>query len=249
MRALSHRLVIAGLFLSWAQIAPAQTVDEIVEKHLAATGGRAALGKLTSRSMTGTIVLSTPGGELSGPLEVQSQAPNKSRTLVTLDLTAVGAGKVTFDERFDGTTGYVIDTMQGNRDLMGNQLENLRNETFPTPLLDYKERGATLELAGKEKVGDREAYLLILRPKSGPPIRRYLDAESFLEIRLVTTADAPQVGEFEQTIDLLDLREVDGIKVPFQVKATSAFQAFTVSLTNVEHNRTIDQSVFAKPAN
>jgi outer membrane lipoprotein-sorting protein len=247
MKAASHRLATAGLLLCFAHTAAAQTADEIIEKHLAASGGRAALGKLTSRSMAGTITLSTPAGELSGPFELLNQAPNKSRTLITLDLTAFGAGKMVFDERFDGTTGYVIDTMQGNRDLSGNQLENLKNEMFPTPLLDYKTRGATVELGGKEKVGDRDAYLLTLRPKTGPATRRYIDAESYLEVRTISTVDAPQVGEFEQTIDFLDYREADGLKVPFQVRGTSSFQTFTVNVAKVEHGLTIDQSLFSKP--
>ncbi|HET9359950.1 MAG TPA: hypothetical protein VFO58_09375, partial [Vicinamibacterales bacterium] len=94
MKAGLSRLATVGLLLCWAHTAAAQTADEIIEKHLAAAGGRAALGKLTSRSMAGTITLSTPGGELSGPFEILSQAPNKSRTLITLDLTALGAGKM-----------------------------------------------------------------------------------------------------------------------------------------------------------
>jgi outer membrane lipoprotein-sorting protein len=152
-----------------------------------------------------------------------------------------------FDERFDGTTGYVIDTMQGNRDLSGNQLENLKNEVFPSPFLDYKARGVTAELGGKEKVGDRDAYLLTLRPKTGPATRRYIDAESYLEVRTISTVDAPQVGEFEQTMDFLDFREADGFKVPFQVRGTSSFQTFTVNISKVEHGLTIDQSLFSKP--
>jgi hypothetical protein len=201
--------------------------------------------------MAGTITLSTPGGELTGPFEILNQAPNKSRTLITLDLSALGAGKMVFDERFDGTTGYVIDTMQGNRDLTGNQLENLKNEVFPSPYLDYKARGATVELGGKEKVGDgnRDAYLLTLKPKSGPPTRRYIDAESYLEIRVVSMVSAPQVGDFEQTMDFLDQREVDGFTIPFQVRGTSSFQTFTVNIAKVEHNLTVDQSVFSKPSN
>jgi hypothetical protein len=66
--------------------AAAQTADEIVEKHLAAIGGRAALSKLTSRMMAGTIAISTPAGEFSGPIEIWNQAPNKVRTLINLDL-------------------------------------------------------------------------------------------------------------------------------------------------------------------
>src|SRR6185295_3743669 len=119
-----------------------------------------------SRTTIGTITLSTPGGEVSGPVEIVNEEPNKSRTLIKLDLSSFGAGQMVFDQRFDGTVGYVLDSMQGNRDITGNQLENMKNGSFPTPFMNYKQLGATVELGGKEKVGERDAYLLIYKPKS-----------------------------------------------------------------------------------
>jgi outer membrane lipoprotein-sorting protein len=242
------RLTILALVLGCAPPAFAQTADEIVEKYLAAIGGRAALAKLTSRTVTGTITVSTPNGDVSGPIEVVTQAPNKSRTLVKLDLSSLGAGQVTIDQRFDGTTGYVIDTLQGNRDITGNQLENMRNGSFPTPLVGYKERGATVELAGKEKVGERDAYVLVFKPKTGPIGRQFIDADSYLPIRQVVKVDLPMVGEGEQTIEFSDFRDVDGIKVPFNLQATSAVQTTRIVVSTVEHNAKIDESLFSKPA-
>jgi outer membrane lipoprotein-sorting protein len=235
------------LLLSWTPAASAQTADEIIEKHLAAIGGRAALGKLKSRSMTGTITLSTPAGEVSGPVEVLAQAPNKSRTLINLDLSALGAGAMTLDQRFDGTSGYIRDTLRGNRDIAGSQLETMRNGSFPSALLDYKDRGSTIELGGKEKVGDREAYVLIVKPKAGSPARHFIDASSSLPIKVVLTVDAPQMGEVEQTTEFSDFREVDGVKVPFTVKVHSPIQNSVVTITKVEHNTKIDEALFSKP--
>lgn len=242
-------LTTITLVLGGVQAATAQTADEIVEKHIAAIGGRAALGKLTSRTLTGTITISTPAGEFSGPIEVMNQAPNKVRTLITLDLTAVGVGKMVIDQRFDGITGYAIDTLQGNRDITGDQLEAMRNGYFPSPLLNYKQNGITVELAGKEKVGEREAYVLVLKPKTGPSIRQFFDAASFLLIRQVTTADIPPVGALEQTVDFSDEREVDGVKISHKLVAASTVQNFTVVVTKVEHNAAVDQTLFSKPAN
>jgi hypothetical protein len=242
-----RRLVVTGLLLALPGVSSAQSVDEIVEKHLAAIGGRAALAKVTSRITSGRITVTTPVGDLSGPVEVLNRAPNRVRTFLTLDLTAFGGDKMVYDERFDGSAGYLINTVEGNRELTGNQLHNLRNDTFPTPLLDYKASGVTLELAGREKVGDRDAFVLTLTPKLGPVWRRYIDAESFLEIRQVVTTEDPNAGAFELTIDLLDFREVDGIKLPFQIKAASAVQNFTVIVAKVNHNQAIDAALFSRP--
>ena len=141
-----------------------------------------------------------------------------------------------------------MDSLQGNRDLTGNQLDNMKNASFPSPLLNYKEMGATLELGGKEKVRDREAVLLIFKPKSGSIVRQYFDAESYILLRTVAKVEAPQVGELEQTTDLADYRDVDGVKVPFEVSVTSAFQSYVVKLAKVEHNGQLEEALFSKPA-
>ena len=248
MKSVSRRLVMALVVLASAQIASAQTADEIIEKHLAAAGGREAMAKVTSRSMSGTMTLSTPGGEVSGPVEFYNQQPNKLRTLIKLDLTSLGAGPMTIDQRFDGTSGYVLDTMRGNRDITGNMLENMKNGAFPNPFLDYKQRGATVELAGKEKVGDRDAYVLIMKPKSGSIARHFIDAETYLPIKLVQKIDVPEVGEIEQTAVFSDYRVVDGLKIPFTMTSTSSVQNFTINVTKVEHNVKIDPALFSKPA-
>ena len=72
----------------------AQTADEVVEKALTAMGGRAALAKLTSRTATGTISVSTPGGDVMGTIELYNKAPNKSRSVVKIDLSNFGVGQV-----------------------------------------------------------------------------------------------------------------------------------------------------------
>jgi outer membrane lipoprotein-sorting protein len=237
------------LFLSLVQVASAQTADEIIEKHLEALGGRAAFAKIESRTMKGTISATTPAGDLSGTIEVTNQRPNKTRTLIQMDLSAVGLGKMVQEQRFDGTAGYAMDTLQGNRDVTGDQLEALKNTTFPNPLLNYKEAGATIELAGKEKVGDRDAYVIIGKPKTGPVVRQYIDAQSYLPIKQVVKINVPQIGgEVEQTTEPSDFRDVDGVKVPFRVKTSSALQTIVVTVSQVEHNKSVDQSLFSKPA-
>jgi outer membrane lipoprotein-sorting protein len=241
------RLLIAVLLVGCTRAASAQTADEVVEKYLAAIGGREALAKLTSRSMAGTITVATPGGEVSGPIEVVNQAPNKARMLVKLDLTSLGAGQMIIDQRFNGTVGYVIDTLQGNRDITGGQLEAMKNAAFPTPLLHYKENGATVELAGTENVGDREAHVLVLKPKSGPAVRQFIDAESFLLLKNAVKLDSPQFGEIEQTTEFSDYRPVGDVKVPFAVKTSSAVQNTSIAVTKIEHNTTIDEALFSKP--
>ena len=248
MKRLLVRLFSTLLVLLWAHVSSAQTADEIVEKTIAALGGRAAHAKLNTRTASGDITLSTPVGDIKGTIEIMNARPNKSRTVIKADLSSLGVGQLTVDQRFDGKTGYAMDTLQGNRDITGNQLDNLRNGSFPNPLLAYKDNGTSATLAGKEKVGDREAFVINFEPVSGSAIKQYVDAETFLPLRIVVKADVPQLGQtIEQTSDFLDYRELDGIKVPFELRSSSAVQNFTIKLTKVEHNAKIDEALFSKP--
>jgi hypothetical protein len=156
-------------------------------------GGREALGKLTSRKSTGTVTLTTPGGPVSGTVEILLKTPNKSHLQMTLDLSAMGAGKMTIEQAFDGTAGYSINSMQGQTEIPAKQIDNLRNNVFPTPLLAYKDRGTRIEVLPNEKISDKDAIALLVTPKAGSPARMFLDAETYLLIRLVTTITAPQL--------------------------------------------------------
>jgi outer membrane lipoprotein-sorting protein len=229
--------------------APAQTPDEVVEKHLAALGGRAALAKLTSRKSIGTVTIATPAGNLTGPIEISLKAPNKTRAKMELDLTALGGpGAVTVEQKFDGTAGRSTNSMQGDVEITGNQLQNMRNNTFPTPLLTYKEAGTKLEVLPKEQVGGRDAIVLLITPKAGPPVRFFLDAETYLVVKAVVKSSSPDMGDFDQISEPSDYRTVDGVKVPFAVKTTNPAQNLTIKLDKVEHNVALDDAIFAVKA-
>src|SRR5947207_8044311 len=92
----SRRLVLLTLFLGCVQFAAAQTADDIIEKDLAALGGRTALSNLRSRSMKGTV---TGSGGLTGPVAILNEVPNMSRTLVQFDLSGLGLGNFVQEQR------------------------------------------------------------------------------------------------------------------------------------------------------
>jgi hypothetical protein len=247
MRIISTRFLAVAFVLSSVGLASAQTADEIVDKTVAALGGSAALGKLKSRETTGTITVSTPGGDVSGTIVVLNEVPNKSRTLITLDLSSLGAGSMVIDQRFDGTSGYALDSMRGDHEITGGQLATMKNNFFPTPFLGYKERGTKVELARKDKVSDRDVYVLTVTPAAGPVATVFIDAQSYMTIKFVTTVELPEVGAVEQTTEPSDYREVDGVQVPFKLKGSSSIQTFTIAVNKVEHNGKVDEALFSKP--
>lgn len=234
--------------LAAVESASAQTADDIIEKSIAAMGGRAALGKIKSRVSTGTISLQTPVGDLPGTVEVMNAAPNKMRTLVKADLTSVGAGPLEIDQRFDGDSAYVLDSLQGNREITGDLLQNMRNGSFPHGFLTYKEMGLKASLKGTEKTAGGEAHVIVFEPPAGSTVTQYIDTKTLLPVRYMVRVTVPQLNaEVDQTTELGDFRDVDGIKVPFTVRASSSVQSYEITFTKIEHNTAIDQKLFVKP--
>lgn len=233
--------------LSGAAHSQTLTADQVAEKHLAAMGGRDLLTKLTTRKATGTISLGTPMGDLAGTVEMIAKAPNKLSATIAVDLTALGGpGEMVIRQIFDGTTGWSLNSMQGDTPLTGDQLEGSRNAYFPTPLLNYKTTGATLTMEASQKVNGRDAHVLVLTPKTGRPSKLFFDAQTFLLVRSSNSASNPQVGEVEQISEPSDYRDVDGLKVAFSMTQSAAGQTITMKFTKVEQNIAVDDGVFIK---
>ena len=241
------RLAVAAIILAWAPVAFAQTADEVIDKSIAAMGGRAAFEKIKTRLATGELSIGTPAGDIAGTVEMYSAAPNKQRTVIKADLTQFGAGQLLIDQRFDGTTGYAMDSMQGNREITGSQLDNMKAQGFPHPFLTYKALGSAVKLGPKEQVGGRDMFVLTFQPVAGEPIKQYIDAETFLPARTIVTAEVPQMGKIEQMVDPSDYRDVGGVKVAHKMTLTNAMQSISMTFKSIENNVTIDEKMFVKP--
>ena len=246
------RLLLSSLFLlSLVPVLPAirsvQTADDVIEKHLAALGGRAALGKLTSRKSTGTVTIATPNGALSGPIEIYTKPPNKTRAYMTLDLTALGScrkddlgAEVRRHGRLDHST-----RCKARRRSSATSCITCGTTSSRVRYLDYKAAGTKIELLAKEPVGGKEAIVLLVTPKEGSVARIFFDPETHLLLRAVAKISSPELGDFEQTNEPSDYRTVDGVKVPFVQTNTSPVQTVTIRLEKVEHNVPMDDAMFA----
>jgi len=106
-----------------------------------------------------------------------------------------------------------------------DELKSITEESdFDGPLVDYKSKGNQVELVGKDKVGDKDAWRLKLTTKNGD-VRAYLfDASSFLLLkwegkRKYEGQEIPVESYFS------DYREVGGLKFAFGIDSGSSAAA------------------------
>jgi outer membrane lipoprotein-sorting protein len=220
----------------------AQTVDDVIAKNIAARGGMDKLKSIKSIKTTATMTMG-PGMEAPGVM-VQKR-PEMARLEFTIQgLTAVQA--------YDGSKAWQIMPFMGKKDpelMSGDETKEMEETAdLDGPLVDYKTKGNTVELLGKEKIEGTDAYKLKVTLKNGDVQTEYIDADSFLEIKEETKRTVRGTEhEFESSIG--DYKEVDGIIFPFAVESgmKGSDQKQKITISKIELNVPADDAMFKMP--
>ena len=101
---------------------------------------------------------------------------------------------------------------------------------------------------GRDRVGDRDAWVLTSPYATTGRQRLYFDAGTGLLVRRLTLTSTP-VGRIPQQTDFDDYRDVGGFKLPFTVRFDSVDRnaSRAVHYTEIRPNATIDEKVFVQP--
>jgi len=259
--------IICVLFIVTASV-PAQeklTADQIVEKHLAAVGGRAAMAKFKTRVAVGTIKREN---EVAGQMAVMSEYPNRLSIFYgfrDFDLQMIYDGnKAFFRPALRRDLAPLADKYQEMlaSGLMLNSI-SLYNLIANSPAGELK-----FESKGTKKVAGKPAYVVQIKTSGGTQMKLYFDSENFMWVRTDygSTSVARQMGTFtndvvnqggtETTFDFYvetsDFRDVNGVKLPFRfVQVLSApfisqkaIGTVMGEIKEYKHNEGIDPKMF-----
>jgi photosynthetic reaction center cytochrome c subunit len=208
----------------------------IIAKYVEALGGADAIGKITSRIITGTM---TAFGHAM-PVEIYAKAPDM-RALV---MNSPRGQSVT---TFNGHVGWASMMPRPPHPLEGSELDRASLEgDFYFPL-DIQKIFGSLRERPPQKVGDEEAYVVLgIRPGK-PPVQLFFSEQSGLLLRMIYFTQTA-LGRLPQQTDFSDYREVDGVKVPYQWTIAEPRSRSTVQVAQVQQNVPISDSQFAIPA-
>jgi len=236
------RVLLAAAAALAASAVPAQTVDEIVARHVAARGGREALAAVKTLRMTGRAVAG-PGREAI--LRREIARPGRIRTeFVFQGTTGVYV--------WDGSSGWQISPLDGRfePEPMSAEAAALSAEQadFEGPLVDWKAKGHRITLVGNAALPGGKAHELEVRLKSGVVRRVFVDAASGL---VVKTASTRKVRGHDTTFEVVygDYRETDGVRYArtIDIGVRNRPQHLRIVVLKVERNPTLDDSRFAAP--
>ena len=217
------------------------TVEEVLDKYVAAVGGRARFEKLKTRVVKGVFV---DWDGTSFPLEVQQASPSK--LLISFNVP----GRGTVAQGFDGTKGWSRSFNGQTRALSGTELSVLKRNAEFNREIRLKELYPSMRVEGKERVNEREAYVVSAQTAQGDTERLYFDAQSGLLLRRYLETPTILGPNPEQT-DYEDYREVDGVKLPFVVRISylDTHISSTRKYTEIKHNTPLPETQFNPPAN
>ncbi len=215
------------------------TVDQILDKYIQAIGGRQAIEKISSRVTKGTFEVSTMG--LKGDLEIYAKAPNKMLTIQNI----AGVGLIV--DGYDGKIAWSQNPMMGLREKSGAELAAVVRSSDILAPIKTRTAYSKLELKGKEKIGNRETYVILATPAEGAVVKMYFDTETGLIARTSSEFETPQ-GSIPIDTTVEDYRDVDGVKMPFISRQETPMGSAVIKLTEVKHNVAIDDVKFNKPS-
>ena len=207
MRIKTTVMLLCGLAIL-SGFAAAETVEEIVAANLEAKGGEEAWMALETGRMSGTMRM---GGGAAGAIEMPFTVEFKKPHMIRLEFTMQGMTAV---QAFDGETGWSIMPFLGKtepEEMAEDRVKQLKDQAdFEGPLVNYKEKGHTVELIGKEEVDGTPAFKLKVTKANGDVDTLYLDEEYFVEFKIESDREI-QGNEMTIATVIGDYKEVDGL--------------------------------------
>ena len=224
-----------------APAARAQTVDEIIARNVEALGGMGKLKSVATLRTTGKLKM----GSFQAAVGQENKRPDKVREEFILQgLTQVLA--------YDGKAGWQVDPFEGRKDpelLSADDTKGLQVAAdIDGPLVNYKQKGSIAELVGHDSVEGTDCYKIKLTLKNGDVRSYYLDAESYMVIKLETQTKI-RGSLVERETYYGDYEKVEGIYYPFTSESGQKDQPdrLQVTLDKIEVNVPLDDSRFAVP--
>ncbi len=234
-------LPVAAAIVFFSFAASAQTVDEVIAKNIQAHGG---LDKLKSvRSIRTSAKFS------QGSFRADFRQENKRADKVREEFIIQGLAQV---QAYDGKTGWQISPFGGRKDpelLSQDDLKSLVVDAdIDGPLVEYKEKGHKAELVGHDSMEGTDCFKIKLSMKNGDVRYYYLDADSYLELKLeiqTTIRGALQESELYYG----DYEQVNGIFYPFAVEQAQKGSASRAqfSVEKIEQNIPLEDAHFSMP--
>ncbi|HWR49557.1 MAG TPA: class I SAM-dependent methyltransferase [Bryobacteraceae bacterium] len=209
---------MSSLLLLCLLAAPQPSIDQILERHMQALGGQDAIARIRTQVRKGRFEFRAGGR--SFPVETFVKAPDKAQFVLT------EPGVFVFEQAVNGAKGWTLEP-DYRRDLTPAgvaEINYLVNFSVP---LDLRRFFPEMKVTGEEG----GAWTVECKPASGDAVVAHFDKSTGLLTR---------IGDnyFE------DYRTVDGVRLPFLIRAVQGRAAQVLTISEVRNNVPIEEARF-----
>lgn len=208
------------------------SAKKVIDNYLKAVGGEKELSKISDITIKRTA--DTQYGKVS--LTTKQKAPNKYNMTAKMGIMTIQ--EVTFDGIRGKSKG-----MQGKKEIVGRELEELQEEAIINQEMQYQKLGYKLDLKGIEEINGKDCYVVEITNTKGKKTTEWYDIQTGLKVRVAKTISTEQ-GTTVQQSDLLEYKEINGIKYPNVVSTTIGQMPIKLVLESVEVNQKIKDTEF-----
>ena len=228
---------------------PLPTADEVLAKYTQALGGKDKLDKLTTMVMKGTRTdIRGPNPPQTQKGEIYRKAPNK---LMMVQVTPQGSVAQTYN----GTIVWRGNEQRAQEVRGAQDVNGARRDAVFTRNIALKEQFSTMEVKGREWIGDKEVYVVegafadTALEKTLFNVKRerlYFDTKSGLLIRRSLEYDTA-LGRLPEQTDFDDYRAVEGVMVPFTIIYSRPPFTNITKFSEITLNTPLDDAKFEMP--
>jgi zinc protease len=212
--------------------------EDLMDKSIEVTGGKAAFTKLKTTVLTGTMAM--PAMNLKGSLKSYRAEPALSYTEIELP----GLGKM--QEGFDGSVAWSLSAMQGPSVKEGDEkLQAIRNARFHSE--DWKADCKAIRTLGVETFDGKECYKVEFTPTQGSPILYYLDKKTGFSAGMSMTVKTP-MGDMKADMVISDYKKVGDTLMPHKITQNVMGQTIVITFDAITNDLEIPMEVFLIPS-
>lgn len=210
----------------------------VIDRHVKAIGGRAAILGHTSMHATGTMTMS--GAQITGVLDIYGAKPDKS--LLKIDLGGIGV----LYEGFNGIHAWSLSPITGPMLTQGKELEQKKFDADFYSDLHEEGRYASMKTVEKTTFEGRPCYKVSLMKKDGGEDIEFYDVETGLLAGATRTRES-QMGSVTITQVQSDYKKFGDLLVATTLKQTAMSVDQVLKITSVEFDN-VPPSTFEPPA-
>lgn len=231
--------ILSVLLLISGNLVQSQSLDDVLKEHFSAMGQDNIL-KVNTQRLTGKMIQS--GIEI--PFIQLAKRPDKVRVEGTFQA-------LTFIQTYNGKEGWTVNPFAGVTDpqpITEDALKSLKYQADMDGMLwNWKEKGYTVTLEGKEDMEGTSCFKIKLVTKEGDSFTYYIDSDSYIMIRSNTKMKV-QGNETEADTYYSNYLQVEGMAVPGKIETKVNGQlAGTIIVDKVELNIDLADTLFDKP--